>query len=130
MSAFLVKNSTLSKLAEWLRYKEDIEGGFFRSFKSDKELAKALYDLNVKALKERYEDYQDFVVPFEYTGEVFLDNDKRRAQAYMSLSCFLYQCNEGRVPETELYKKLEEFRIKMAKEIAFDWAEKQKAIWD
>lgn len=129
MSALLVKNSTISKLAEWLRYK-DKEGGYFKSFKSDQELAKALYDLNVRALKERYEDYQKFILPFEFTAGVFFDNEKGKAQAYMSLSCFLYQCFEGTVPETELFKKLENFRVKMAKEIASEWARKQGAVWD
>lgn len=51
------------------------------------------------------------------------------AQFYKSLACFIYQCSEGEVPETELYKMLEEAQDKLAYKIAMDWANEQGAEW-
>jgi hypothetical protein len=130
MSAFLVKNSTLSKLANALRrYDEDL----CEEYKTDYDLAKDLYEMNVQALKERYEDPSDLIKPFEITNEYWLNihsSPEDKAQFFMSLACYLYQCSEGEVPELELYKKLEKIKNKLAYRIAMEWAEKQGAKWD
>jgi len=130
MSAFLVKNSTLSKLADALRgYDKDL----YEEYKTDYDLAKDLYEMNVQALKERYEDPSDLIRPFEFTDEYWLDiehNPKDKAQFFMSLACYLYQCFEGEVPKSELYKKLEDIEWRLSHEIAMKWAEKQGAEWD
>jgi hypothetical protein len=130
MSAFLVKNSTLSKLADALRrYDEDL----YEEYKTDYDLAKDLYEMNVQALKERYEDPSDLIRPFEFTDEYWLDiehNPKDKAQFLMSLACYLYQCFEGEVPKSALYKKLEDIDWRLSHEIAMKWAEEQGAEWD
>jgi len=130
MSAFLVKNSTLSKLADALRkYDRDLYEEYERNY----DLAKDLYEMNVQALKERYEDPTDLIRPFEFTDEFWMDienNQKDKAQFFMSLSCYLYQCCEGDVPKSELYKRLEDIEHKLAHEIAMEWAEKKSAEWD
>lgn len=120
MLAFLFKNSILSKLANFLRLND--EDGYFKKFKTDCELAKALYELNVQALEEQFLDYKKMITPFKYTKEFFSNDGKRKAQAFLSLFGFLHVCSVGTVPGEKLYKKIEEFELKMAEEIAFDWA--------
>ena len=126
MSAFLVENKTISKLAN------DILKENPQSFGYDNEskLAEALYELNVEALKQRYNDVKDMIVPFEFLGGTFGIGDSGLAQFYKSLSCFLYQCCEGNVTELEFYKKLEEIRNDIARKIAGNWVDTQNAEWN
>jgi len=126
MSAFLVNNSTISKLADALRiFNTDLR----EKYSSNLKLAQDLYDLNVKALK--YKDYKEIIGPFCFTSEIWaLSTDKGLAQFYMSLRCFLYQCCEGKVPESKLYKELEKTEIMLSRKLAIEWAEEEGAIWE
>ena len=127
MSSFLVENSTISKLADALRYKSYEFSG---AYNLTSRLAQDLYDLNIRALRERYDDPTDLIDNFVFTSERWELNDKKDlAQFYKSLACFIYQCSEGEVPETELYKMLEEAQDKLAYKIAMDRADEQGAEW-
>jgi len=127
MSAFLVNNSSISRLADAIRRKSE---KFSKKYTNNLELAHALYSLNVEALRQRYEDYKEMISPFVFTSEIWFDDKKGNAQFYKSLCCFTYQCLEGNVPETELYKELEKLENDLAHEIAMKWAGEQGAVWD
>lgn len=143
MSSFFVGNNSLSKLANSLManfYKDFVDFGV------PIRLYEALYDLNIEALKSRYEDWEVLVYEeknYLLTAGVwqiesnFITDENREyllknlAQFYMSLECFLYQCCEGEIPEkSELYKKLEEISDILAHRLASEYAEKLGAKWE
>jgi len=133
MSAFFVGNKSINKLATTIHlfFPEVVEK---LNVKTTQELAVLLYELNREALIQRYEDGEQMVDEFEFKPEEYgyfnLQVDKDRAQFFMSISCFLYQCAEGNVPERVEYKVLEELERELAWKIARDWAEKQGARWE
>jgi hypothetical protein len=69
----------------------------------------ALILLNAAALEERYgltteerTEYNNMAFNYEYT-----EGKQSEVQVLKSARCFNYQCSEGVVPETKLYKRLE-----------------------
>ena len=50
-------------------------------------------------------------------------------QAYKSLTCWLYQCSEGDVPETELYKSMERVSDALAHHIVSESSAYEAAKW-
>ena len=55
---------------------------------------------------------------------------KARVQAYKSFRCFLYQCSEGDVPLSPLYKAVEAAADYLAAEIVPEIPEYEEAKWD
>ena len=51
-------------------------------------------------------------------------------RVFKSLGCLTYQCCEGNVPETELYRFLEDLENTIAREIVHSMPEFDKAEWD
>jgi hypothetical protein len=51
-------------------------------------------------------------------------------QQYKSLSCLIYQCSEGSVPETVLYQQMLRRKIDLACEIIGHLEEYDRADWD
>jgi hypothetical protein len=109
MSAYVVADKTINNAVNWLRreinrlpiisYK--LKAVSFDTSESGwaERLGQAMFQLNIEAVNARYGsarfcklDYR-----FEHTDAVSL------VQVLKSLQCWLYQCNEGDVPETELY---------------------------
>ncbi len=91
-------------------------------------LASAMFSLNVEAVRQRY--------PGE-TGEAFrpLNFQHRHElcstmQAYKSLACWLYQCAEGNVPETPLYRAMQRVKWSIADHIICELPAYNKAEWD
>jgi hypothetical protein len=112
MSAFIVADKTINNVVNWLE--REI---FHLSIITHKlnelglntgvagwaeDLGQAMFQLNIKAVDARYGDGQ---------AEMFRKLDYRHQitepvplmQVLKSLQCWLYQCDEGNVPETELY---------------------------
>ena len=99
MSAFFIGNEQIAKLA----YASGLP-------------AKKLYDLNVEALRQRYPgDYNEMIQPFIEIPNLVYESDE---QKYQSISCFLYQCSEGKVPSKKIYKDVEKFQNIVARAIA------------
>ena len=122
MSAFFVGNNSISKLAnEIIKYRKDMGS-------DAKGLALKLYDMNFEALEARYSEQSlGMMEKFEYDDGAFFDGE---AQFYKSLQCYLYQCNEGDVDESKLYKEIEKVCNALAHIIAGRWADKQGAKWE
>jgi hypothetical protein len=87
-------------------------------------LAQAMYDINVEAVNQRYNEEntrKDFVyTPVPYGS---------RITAFKSLQCWMYQCKEGTVPQTSLYRYFEELKKQIAINIVMDLPEYDKAQW-
>jgi hypothetical protein len=114
MSAFMVEDKTINYVVNWLRRNIDQfsfsviphklkELGFDTSVAGWAErLGYAMFQLNINAVDARYGNgeaakFRKLDYRFEHTEAVSL------MQVLKSLQCWLYQCNEGDVPETELY---------------------------
>ncbi|MNU37270.1 hypothetical protein D3C71_259230 [compost metagenome] len=96
MSAFFVTDKTIADAVQCMN-----ECGIARDG-----LARDLWNLNVLALQHRYD-----ANPKDYEGAIAAYADPRPSsdpyQLLKSTNCLIYQCSEGDVPETPLYKELE-----------------------
>src|SRR4051812_24091883 len=109
MSAFLVENTTISKIltvleksvrqSEWIKTKtiEELSIDFFHP-KWQAQVGQKMLDLNQRALGYRYGD------PKQHLKYTFNPVSCTKIQALKALQCWLYQCAEGNIPETaQLY---------------------------
>jgi hypothetical protein len=112
MSAFMVEDRTINYVVNWLRRNIDQFSTIPHKLKElgietnvtgwAEILGYEMFQLNVKAVDARYGNgeapkFRKLDYRFEHTEAVPL------VQVLKSLQCWLYQCTEGDVPETELY---------------------------
>jgi len=138
MSAYIVNDKTLNRILtfvnDWNFYNNtELKKRFWDLIKYDKDetpeqvLSKVgliLKELNSKAVEQRYNekhDKQEFVYSFEKC-DIF--------QAYQHLGCLIYQMSEGNVPETDLYKLLQEIETRMGLQIANEHPKVKNAEWN
>jgi len=125
MSAFIVNDETinnvlsylkLGKDTEWLRRRIEQYGYKLQDDEDYEQFGGKLYLMNVAAVDERYNEANDSVkilqeFRFCIGGAKTLTGRQALTittiQAYKSAKCLRYQCSEGDVPETNLYKCLE-----------------------
>jgi hypothetical protein len=139
MSAFIVADKTINTIVNWLRREIDRlpiisyklkEAGYDTSASGWAEkLGHAMYQLNIKAVADRYGDnearrFWKHEYRFEHTDAVSL------VQVLKSLQCWLYQCNEGDVPETKLYGLFDtDVQIYLMDKIITKLPEYEQAEW-
>ena len=134
MSAFLVSEKTISvivtTLSEILNDNSSLQEkasalsiDVISPYWQEK-LADALFELNCEALHQRYGD-KEFPL-FQYQPI----HTRSLVEVYKSLQCFLYQCSEGNVPDTKLFKFMEEFSYRLAHRIVMHLPAYEKAEWD
>jgi len=95
--------------------------------KNGEKLAKAMFTLNCKAVKERYEDSDTVDYKLQY-GNLVKNIDV--FQAIKHLNCFLYQCSEGKIINTKLYKAIEKVVGNIALTVICDDTKYEDAEWD
>lgn len=132
MSAFIVENACLENVVGHLcrlqsgsmeahtRRPLEEMGYDFTDPKSLLKLAKDMMLLNCAGVRSRYgeEHGNTYVKNVKFKGNEFgFPRHCVPAQAYKSLSCFLYQCSEGDVPEHPLFKALEQIKVAIAEDI-------------
>src|SRR5258708_27614180 len=83
-----------------------------------------LYGLNAEAVLQRYDRPEDVQ---EYRCAVV---SPPLIQQLKSLSCLIYQCSEGNVPQTALYQSLVRRKIDLTNEIVCNSEEYDRADWD
>ena len=92
-------------------------------------LGQAMFQLNVIAVDVRYGSHEarksrPLTYRYQVTEPVPL------VQVLKSLHCWLYQCCEGDIPETELYKLFDsDVRLYLMSEITTQLPEYEKAHW-
>jgi hypothetical protein len=90
-------------------------------------LAQALFQLNRKAVIQRYgkdDDYSKKGYKFKFNYENSSD-----IQVLKSIGCFLYQCSEGDVPKNKLFKLFEKIENGLTKHIVSEMKEYDTAEW-
>lgn len=122
MSAFMVEKDTINRIVCFLRHTNKFtftlrklgELGLSPIDNPDK-LGQAMYKMNADAIFERYGDNTKETIDNFYHYETI---DSSEMQVLKSLQCYLYQCSEGNIPETnELYKILNRFEHDFLSEI-------------
>lgn len=135
MSAFVVDNEVLDRVVSTIADQPGIReiilnetGCNLQTAQGRNELAKAMLDLNIRAVQARYgDDCADMMPDEEYRYRL---RPARKVQAYKSLVCWLYQCREGDIPETSLlYQTMSQVRQMFAMIIVEDLPEYDKAAW-
>ena len=142
MSAFIVADKTINSIVNWLEKElEEVYGtiiirqkllelGFDTSVAGWAErLGYAMFQLNVIAVDVQYGSdearrFRPLTYHYEVTESVPL------VQVLKSLQCWLYQCNEGDVPQTALYTLFDnDVQVYLMTEIIDALPEYQNAIW-
>ena len=93
-------------------------------------LGEAMFQLNFEAIKERYgaestiEEWRNPKYGYIFSGSA------NKFQALKSLECWLYQCSEGKVCNTELYKLFDTtVRVAFMKKIIEQVEGYNQTIW-
>lgn len=137
MSAYIVENSTINRIVTWIsdeieenirlplrylaqKYEIDLDNIVWQAI-----LASAMFQLNCDAVNVRYNEEHGPELAFEYESI----HTSSRFQVFKSLQCWLYQCNEGDVDKTPLFKFFEEVKNSIAVDIATELPEYAKAKW-
>jgi hypothetical protein len=139
MSAFIVADETINTIVNWLRRQIDElhiipeklrQLGIDTSIPGWAEiLGQEMFQLNIQAVDARYGEgeavkFRKLNYRFEHTEAVPL------LQVLKSLNCWLYQCCEGDVPETELYKFFDtDVRLYLMTKIITQLPEYEEAYW-
>src|SRR6266496_4857378 len=139
MSAFMVEDTTINRVVTWL--KREVRRSRFTldrlareygvdltSDGWDEKLAQAMFQLNCDGVNARYgEGEAEKFRPLNFTYRP--EGDTFRVQVLKSLQCWMYQCNEGEVPQTKLYQFFEEVENYLALKIVMSLPEWDKAKW-
>lgn len=139
MSAFVVEDKTINTVIAMLKRSEYLfnTGWFLRKLKEagfdledggDERLGKAMFELNCRAVDERYRpgacaEFRSLDYRFERTGT------PERMKGLKALDCWLYQCSEETVPETSLFKLMDGIADSIRKVIVQRMPEYEAACW-
>lgn len=134
MSAFMVADSTINTIVAAFANNPTIVSQFMRygydlRFKEDRRsLAVRMFVLNKMGVESRYGKGE--AKTFRPLNFVFEDvAPTRTVAAYKALGCLLYQCSEGNVPDTKLFKRLEQAQDVLAHQIIYSLPDYQNAKW-
>ena len=136
MSAYFVEYSTIDNIISGIkasRYdppnwiSKHYLPASFNSMRS--RIGKQLLLLNAKALKARYGDQiakmRSDICKYKFTPRPHVSI----FQFYKSLSCLHYQCCEGDIPETQLYKDMSKLLDQIAHHIVCEDSKYETATW-
>lgn len=136
MSAWLVDDSTINCIVNYLAPEHrGYFSGIFGSLKIDQTdlehlefLGACMHGMNLLSVQERYQaravEHFDMKSPYGFVME-----KTTAMQTLKHLQCFLYQCNEGKLDETPLFRGLEKAYHILAEIIISGTPEYQAAKW-
>ena len=120
MSSWIVSDKCINQFLTMMQYHGILHEPDLQVF------GKSLMRMNCEAVSQRYnEDPNQTVID----GYKFKSEGCTAVQAAKSLSCFMYQCCEGNVPESKLYKKMKELQGVLAQFALNECAEYDQAEW-
>lgn len=110
--------------ARYSKLYKDIDG----QAKNFKNIFMALNCLNSLALKVRYNEEPG--KGYKFCEIKYSNASTSKIQCLKSINCLIYQCSEGDVVKTALYKKLVEVKNDLMDDIISDLPEYDAAVWD
>ena len=123
MSSYIVDNLTIN------RFLSTIYNNYGNIWLN--KMGKRLLRMNIKATEQRYlqpyltkSEVRKRIRSFKYQFVVVSD-----IQAFKSLSCFLYQCMEGKIEKTKLYRQMREIQTELGFKILKNLKEYENAEW-
>lgn len=124
MSAFFVSKEVIDDVVSLALLTTSVT----RSPDEANQLGRALWAMNAEALNQRYDMEEcDAVGLAEMrdlaAGYVFSNDLTTLAQRAKSARCLIYQCAEGNVPDTPLFKALEALTDRVGEPEGYDKAE-------
>lgn len=128
MSAFLSSDKTINKIATKVFYGRDYD--WIKCQLKDlgidtvQEFGNALYKMNCESLGQRYGDKE--FSEYKFT----LDGNHQAIDVFKSLESYIYQCSEGSVIYTKLYKLMLSLELSMAKRIIGELEEYKRYSWN
>ncbi len=126
MSAYIVEKKTIDRIVTYIA--QHVNTGALDAYyptlavEPDK-LGQRLWKMNTDAVDQRYSESN----PVRLYKHDWVPGHKM--QVFKSLRCFLYQCSEGDVPETDLFKDTESLMHTIALEIISDMPQYENAEW-
>ena len=136
MSAFIVDDTTINRILTYLYctpvgYESSYAHDYFKAagvpLDSEKNLValgNALAAMNRTAVNQRYSEQEQVAV-----FALKLNEKASDVQVLKSLQCFLYQCSEGKVPKTKLYKLMRQFEKVLMSSIISKVTDYEKLEW-
>lgn len=132
MSAFIVEDKTINVIANWINRVQS-GGWYLREAALDANdpatVGAALFSLNIQAVEARYGQGEAAAfrpLDYHWTPLQFASP----VATYKAIQCLLYQCGEGKVPETPLYQALEKLARSLAHEIISGLPGYDNAPWN
>jgi hypothetical protein len=117
MSAYIVGDQTINRIVSHLKRNRDLE--WLRTefceaahATSDAEIGAALFKLNCQAVEARYGVGE--AAEFRDLDYQFRMEPASARQVYDEIKTLDYQCSEGNVPETALFKLLMQLKASVA----------------
>lgn len=143
MSSFIVENKTINRFLTWLywiksdeiyinrvyrefyKLKYKIDDNYEENLKEKEfnRLGLNMLKMNYKAVNYRYNE-KNKPIDFEFKYEKVKD-----VQVLKSLQCFIYQCSEGDIPKSKLYKVLIKIESVLKNAIIEKYTDYNKLEW-
>ena len=129
MSAYIVGKKTIDRIVTYINTKrlQSIDYSYpaiYKAYQGDcNKLGQNLWKMNVLAVDQLYKENNPIDL-YHYECQ-FVD----KIQAYKSLQGYLYQCDEGTVSESPLFKDMDRLANELASEIVMDLSAYEKAEW-
>ena len=142
MSSFIVEDETINRIVSYLSYAQyqefwqrQIKKKYnfdLKAFEGRQSLGRFMFNMNVKATGQRYSESEFGIgdmrsMIFEYNDSVWAGDT---LQVYKSIKCWLYQCSEGSVFDSEDYKFFERIQGSIADDIIDKMPEYENAVWE
>lgn len=136
MSAFIVSDATMNFVVNTIQDFDGLRSSCFAPFLIHGEvdcdkLGNKLFQLNNDAVSQRYDDHDDNVVDlFHHRSILPASGRAEKCQRLKAVQCLVYQCSEGDVPETPLFKALDSLSDWLQYDIISSLPEYRVAKWD
>ena len=127
MSAHIVNDETMHQCVMAVQFTAKnwdwpLEQAGLRGATAD-QIGEALFELNAVAVIARYGDDCGGSDPYRFRFQTAYE----QIAGYRALGTLLYQCHEGDVPDSRLYKMLKEYQASIADDIIRNLPQYQKA---
>ncbi len=139
MSSYMVADETINRVVEWLYWEvtknqwlrdklERVSGIDTTSYGWSETLGKAMFDLNIAGVNDRYGDGE--AEKFRDLNYGYKPAHGSEVQVLKSMQCWLYQCSEGEVVKHPLYQFFQDMvEPHVMSSIISDLPEYQAAAW-
>lgn len=138
MSAYIVENETINKIVTQLVMEN--ENKFLKKYIKESinynidigsdivDFRKALLKMNIAAVEQRYKN-EEINKEGYLTDYYFKPVICSKIEAVKAADCLHYQCSEGNIPATRLYKTLTKIISVWNKEVVAELPEYKAAVW-